>query len=118
MCCQGSLCRSGSSSSSGVACEERGHNMVPAGKAELDFVLLGDWNTFSEGSRQFDHYHFSTILMGVFLEGLTPEVDTFLREFSKQFPLPLYERLVRICGPAEPDRDILPWVQRDLDEKR
>lgn len=87
-------------------------------KAELDFVRLGDWCAYCDGSREFDDYHFSTILMGVFLEGLTPEVDAFLREFSKPFPRPLYDRLVRICGPAEPDCDILPWVKRDLDEMR
>lgn len=87
-------------------------------KAELDFALLSNWRAFCEGSRQFDNFHFSTILMGVFLEGLTTEVDTFLREFSKPFPGPLYDRLVRICGTAELDRDVLPWVHRDLDEKR
>jgi hypothetical protein len=84
---------------------------------ELDFGLLRDWSAFCEGSREFPTYHFSTILMGVFLDGLTPEVDRFLREFTKFFPS-LYENLARICGEAESDRDVLPWVQRDLDEKR
>lgn len=86
---------------------------------ELDFNLLSDWCAFCEGSREFsDHYHFSTILMGVFLGGLTPEVNRFLQEFSKYFPQSLFDNLVRICGEAEPDRDVLPWVHRDLDEKR
>jgi hypothetical protein len=56
--------------------------------------------------------------MGVFLGGLTADVDRFLRDFTKSFPRPLYDSLVRICGDAEPDRDVLPWIQRDLDEKR
>jgi hypothetical protein len=85
---------------------------------ELDFDLLGDWCAFCEGSREFPDHHFSTILMGVFLGGLTPEVDRFLREFAKYFPRALYDNLVRICGDAEPDRDVVPWVERDLDEKR
>ncbi len=92
--------------------------MAEAPKAELDSALLADWSAYCAGLREFDHFHFSTILMGVFLEGLTPEVDSFLREFGKHFPRPLYDRLARICGPAEPDRDVLPWVHRDLDEKR
>jgi hypothetical protein len=87
-------------------------------KAVLDFDLLRDWCAFCEGAREFPQYHCSTILMEVFLEGLTPEVDRFLREFSKYFPPALYESLVRICGPALPDLDVLPWVQQDLDEKR
>ena len=87
-------------------------------KPELDFDLLRDWCAFCEGSREFPDYHLSTILMGVFLGGLTPEVDRFLREFSKYFPPALYVNLVRICGDALPDRDVLPWVRRDLDEKR
>jgi hypothetical protein len=86
-------------------------------KAELDFDQLRDWCAFCEGSREFPD-DCRTILMGVFLEGLTPEVDRFLREFSKYFPPGLYENLVRICGPALPDRDVLPWVQRDLDKMR
>lgn len=85
---------------------------------ELDLDLLCDWSAFCEGSREFPDYHFSTILMGAFLGGLTPEVDRFLREFTKTFPRSLYDNLVRICGDAEPDRDVLPWVNRDLDEKR
>jgi hypothetical protein len=86
-------------------------------KAELDFDQLRDWCAFCEDPQEFPD-DCSTILMGVFLEGLTPEVDRFLREFSKYFPPALYENLVRICGDALPDRDVLPWVQRDLDEKR
>src|SRR5262245_47698542 len=85
---------------------------------ELNFDLLRDWCAFCEGSREFPDYHFSTILMGVFLGGLTPEVSRFLREFTKYFPQSLYDNLVRICDDPEPDRDVLPWVQRDLDEKR
>jgi hypothetical protein len=85
---------------------------------ELDFDLLRDWCAFCEGVRVFSDDHFSTILMGVFLGGLTPEVDRFLREFAKSFPPSLYDNLVRICGGAEHDRDVLPWVHRDLDEKR
>src|SRR5262249_8253571 len=85
---------------------------------ELDFDLLRDWCAFYEGSREFPDYHFSTILMGVFLGGLTPEVERFLREFARPFPPSLYDNLVRICGDAEQDRDVLPWVHRDLDEKR
>jgi hypothetical protein len=85
---------------------------------ELDFDLLRDWCAFCEGSRKFSSDHFSTILMGVFLDGLTPEVDRFLREFTKCFPPPLYKNLVRICSTTVPDRDVLPWIRRDLDEKR
>jgi len=85
---------------------------------ELDFDLLRDWCAFCEGSREFPDYHFSTILMGVFLGGHTPEVDRFLGEFAKYFPQPLFDNLMRICDDREPDRDVLPWVQRDLDEKR
>lgn len=84
---------------------------------ELDFDLLRDWCAFCEGTKEFSHYHFSTILMGVFLGGLTPEVERFLREFAKYFP-PLYDRLARICADTAPDHDVLPWVQNDLDEKR
>ena len=85
---------------------------------ELDFGLLGDWSAFCEGSREFSPYHFSTILMGIFCGGLTADVNRFLREFTRSFPQPLFDNLARICGDAEPDRDVLPWVQRDLDEKR
>ena len=84
----------------------------------MDFDLLREWCTFCEGSRAFPDDHFSTILMGVFLGGLTPEVDRFLREFAKYCPRPLYDNLVRICADPEPDRDVRPWVLRDLDEKR
>lgn len=87
-------------------------------ESELDVNLLRDWCAFCEGSRGFPRHYFSTILMGVFLDGLTPEVDRFLREFTTCFPPALYENLVRICGGALSDRDVLPWVQRDLDEKR
>jgi hypothetical protein len=87
-------------------------------KPELDFNSLRDWCAFCEGSRGHSKDHFSTILMGVFLGGLTPEVDRFLEEFTKFFPRSLHDKLVRICGDALPDRDVLPWVQRDLDEKR
>jgi hypothetical protein len=85
---------------------------------ELDFDRLRDWCAFCEGSREFSSDHFSTILMGVFLGGRTPEVIRFLQEFTKSFPSSLYDNLVRICGDPAPDRDVLPWVQRDLDEKR
>jgi len=85
---------------------------------ELDFDLLRDWCAFCVGSREFPDYHFSTILMGVFLDGLTPEVERFLRDFAKYFPRPLLDNLTRICNDTALDRDVLPWVQRDLDEKR
>lgn len=86
-------------------------------KPELDEALLADWCAFCEGSAEFDQYHFSTILMGVFVGDLTPEVDDFLRRFSRPFAPALYANLVRICGDALPDRDILPWIRRDLDQK-
>jgi hypothetical protein len=57
---------------------------------ELDFDRLRDWCAFCDGSRAF----------------------------TKSFPPALYDNLVRVCGDAEPDRDVLPWVHRDLDEKR
>ena len=85
---------------------------------ELDLDLLRDWCAYCEGSREFSEYHFSTILMGVFVGGITPEVDQFLREFTKYFPSPLYDSLVRIGGDTEMDRDVLTWINRDLDEKR
>jgi hypothetical protein len=55
--------------------------------------------------------------MGVFLGGRTPEVERFLREFARPFPPSLTEHLLRLCDPP-PDHDVLPWVHRDLDEKR
>lgn len=85
---------------------------------ELDFDLLRDWCTFCEGSRDFSFDHFATILMGVFVGGHTPDVNRFLHEFAKYFPQSLFDNLVRICGDAVTDRSVLPWVQRDLDEKR
>lgn len=85
---------------------------------ELDFGLLRDWCAFCEGVGEFPDDHFSTILMEVFVGDLTPEVDRFLREFTQYFPHSLYDSLVRIGGGALPDREVLPWVQRDLDEKR
>ena len=86
---------------------------------ELDFDLLRDWCDFCEGVRNYEnHCHFSSLLMGVFVGDLTPEVERFLREFTKYFPQPLYDNLVRLCGVAEKDHEVLPWVQRDLDEKQ
>jgi hypothetical protein len=84
---------------------------------ELDLDLLGDWCAFCDGSRDFDRYHFSTILMGVFLGGLTPEVDSFLKRFAEPFAPPLYDNLIRIAEDRLLDQDVLPWVRRDLNEK-
>ncbi|MGE3805825.1 MAG: hypothetical protein AB7K24_14210, partial [Gemmataceae bacterium] len=84
---------------------------------ELDESLLADWCAFCEGSAQFDVHHFSTILKGVFLGGLTPEVERFLRFFSQTFPAILYTSLARICGDAQEDREVLPWIRSDLHQK-
>lgn len=61
----------------------------PNDNAELDLALLDDWCAFCAGKATFDDYHFSTILMGVFLAEHTPEVDDFIRRFSSAF-LPLF----------------------------
>ncbi len=84
---------------------------------ELDEELLADWCAFCEGSADYDQYHFSTMLMGVFVADLTPEVDVFLHRFTNTFPPALYDNLARICDDALPDRDILPWIRRDLGHK-
>ncbi len=81
---------------------------------DLDMALLADWCEFCEGTRAFDKSHFATILMGVFSAGLTPEVDDFLKRFTSTFPRELYDNLVRICEDPCPDRDLLPWIRRDL----
>ena len=49
--------------------------------------------------------------------GLTPDVDEFLRKFTAPFPQSLYDNLIRIESERSSDRDILPWVRRDLIEK-
>ena len=84
---------------------------------ELDFDLLNDWCDLCDGSREFESHYFDTILMGAFLGGLTPEVDSFLKRFTKPFAPPLYNNLIRIAEEKTLDRDIVPWVKRDLDEK-
>jgi hypothetical protein len=55
--------------------------------------------------------------MGVFVGKLNPEVESFLSRFANKFPPALYDNLIRICGDPLPDRDLLPWIRRDLDQK-
>lgn len=84
---------------------------------ELDLDLLEDWCDYCDGKSDFDESHFSTILMGVFVANLTPEVDAFLKRFASPFSQDLYVSLTRICEVGPADRELLPWIRRDITSK-
>ena len=62
-------------------------------KASFDNELLNDWCDFCEGKKEFDKFHFSTLLMETLLEGYTPEFDAFISKTTKYFDISIYENI-------------------------
>lgn len=87
--------------------------------ANLNMKLLRDWCDFCEGKANFDSFHFSTMLMGTFLDGYTEELDKFIIEITKYFDSSVYRNIKYTFGDkSHSQNDIQLLVNKDLSEKR
>lgn len=88
-------------------------------KASFDNDLLKDWCDFCEEKKEFDSFHFSTLLMETFLEGYTPEFDKFITEITKYFDSSIYKNIkYAFSNEKESQGNVKDWVINDLREKR
>lgn len=88
-------------------------------KVNFNKDLLKDWCDYCERRKEFDISHFSTLLMEVFLEGYTNELDLFLHEITKYFDSSVYKNMKYIFSNDQLEKsDIKKWVESDLREKK
>ncbi|WP_165750572.1 hypothetical protein [Cellulophaga sp. Z1A5H] len=88
-------------------------------KASFDNELLNDWCDFCEGKKEFDKFHFSTLLMETLLEGYTTEFDSFISKMTKYFDISIYENIKYAFSDEKKSQgNIKDWVINDLREKR
>ncbi len=88
-------------------------------KASFDNELLNDWCDFCEGRKEFDSFHFSTLLMETLLEGYTPKFDEFITEITKYFDSSIYKNIKYVFSNQEQSEgEVKDWVINDLREKR
>ena len=86
-------------------------------EAELDLRLLDKWCAHHRGESVDDPY-FATLLMGVYDEGITTEVEVFLKRFSEFYGPSLFKKLIRIADGKPRTGPVEPWVHADLKAKR
>ncbi|MBO0593992.1 hypothetical protein I2486_21540 [Cellulophaga sp. E16_2] len=88
-------------------------------KASFDNELLNDWCDFCEGKKEFDKFHFSTLLMETLLEGYTPEFDEFISKITKYFDISIFENIKYAFSDEKKSQgNVKDWVINDLREKR
>lgn len=88
-------------------------------KASFDNELLNDWCDFCEKKKEFDSFHFSTLLMETLLEGYTPKFDEFITEITKYFDRSVYENIKYAFSDEKHSQgNVKDWVINDLTEKR
>ena len=88
-------------------------------KASFDNELLNDWCDFCEGKKEFDEFHFSTLLMETLLEGYTSKFDAFITEITKYFDSSIYKNIKYVFSDEKQSQgSVKDWVINDLTQKR
>jgi len=88
-------------------------------KASFDNELLNDWCDFCEEKKDFDSFHFSTLLMETLLEGYTTEFDIFFTKITKYFDSSIYKNIKYVFSDEkQSEGSVKDWVIGDLREKR